>query len=110
MKYIKIVSFITLSEKWVSTCKLKAGDKVLLSDGKYGIIISIKVEELETPETTYNLEVEDFHTYFVSESNVLVHNRCNEAEAVAENSAIQKSKGNNLMDKQFLLIKRLHVN
>lgn len=29
-------SYITLSEKWVSACKLKAGDKVLLSDGSYG--------------------------------------------------------------------------
>lgn len=76
MKHIKIVSFITLSEKWVSACKLKAGDKVLLSDGKYGIIVSVKVEELETPEATYNLEVADFHTYFVSESNVLVCNMC----------------------------------
>ena len=27
-------SYIALSEKWVSACKLKAGDKVLLSDGK----------------------------------------------------------------------------
>ena len=52
-------SCITLSEKWVSVCKLKAGDKVLLSDGKYGIIVSVKIEELETPETTYNFEVED---------------------------------------------------
>ena len=69
-------SYIALSEKWVSACKLKAGDKVLLSDGKYGIIVSVKIEELESPETTYNFEVEDFHTYYVSEANVLVHNRC----------------------------------
>ena len=74
VKHIKIVSFITLSEKWVSACKLKAGDKVLLSDGKYGIIISVKIEELEIPETTYNFEVADFHTYFVGENPVCVHN------------------------------------
>ena len=67
-------SYITLSEKWVSACKLKSGDKVLLSDGKYGIIISVRVEELETPETTYNFEVEDFHTYYVGEESVCVHN------------------------------------
>ena len=69
-------SYITLSEKWVSACKLKSGDKVLLSDGSYGIINSVAVETLESPKTTYNFEVEDFHTYFVSESNVLVHNLC----------------------------------
>ena len=58
----------------MSAYKLKVGDKVLLSDGKYGIIISVKVEELAVPETTYNLEVEAFHTYFVGENPVCVHN------------------------------------
>ena len=74
-------SYITLSEKWVSACKLKSGDKVLLSDGKYGIIISVRVEELEIPEATYNLEVADFHTYFVGENPLCVHNKnCNLVE------------------------------
>ena len=67
-------SYITLSEKWVSACKLKSGDKVLLSDDEYGIIVSVKIEELETPETTYNFEVADFHTYFVGENPLCVHN------------------------------------
>ena len=67
-------SYITLSEKWVSACKLKAGDKVLLSDGKYGIVKSVKIHALKTPETTYNFEVEDFHTYYVGEDSVCVHN------------------------------------
>ena len=67
-------SYTGLSEKWVSACNLKSGDKVLLSDGEYGIIQSVKVEELSSPETTYNLEVEDFHTYYVGERSVCVHN------------------------------------
>lgn len=46
----------------------------MLSDGKYGIIISVKIEELVNPETTYNFEVEDFHTYYVGKQSVLVHN------------------------------------
>ena len=50
----------------------------MLSDGSYGIIKSIKVEKLSEPETTYNFEVEDFHTYYVGESEVLVHNACGE--------------------------------
>ena len=44
------------------------------SNGICAIIEKIEVEQLATPETTYNFEVEDFHTYYVSESNVLVHN------------------------------------
>ena len=59
---------------------LKVGVKVLLSDGSYGIIEKLEVETLEQAETTYNFEVADFHTYYVSESNVLVHNRCGQLE------------------------------
>ena len=46
----------------------------MLSDGKEVIIED--VEELTQAETTYNFEVEDFHTYYVSEKKVLVHNKC----------------------------------
>lgn len=49
--------------------------KVLLSNGKCGIINSITSQDLKTPETTYNFEVQDFHTYYVG-NGVLVHNDC----------------------------------
>ena len=67
-------SYYELSEKWVSAYKLKVGDKVLISDGKYGIIKSVKVENLSTSENTYNLEVAGFHTYYVGTNPVCVHN------------------------------------
>ena len=70
--------------KWITAKELKKDDKLLLSDGKYGIIISVKIEELESPETTYNFEVADFHTYYVSEANVLVHNRCGTPETAPD--------------------------
>ena len=68
-------SYAELSEKWVSACDLKPGDKVLLSDGKYGIIKKSETVIFSAPETTYNLEVADFHTYYVFKNKVLVHNR-----------------------------------
>ena len=49
---------------------------MLLSSGTCAIIEKLEVETLEQAETTYNFEVADFHTYYVSESNVLVHNTC----------------------------------
>jgi len=67
-------SYIGLSNKWVSAKDLKCGDKVLLSDGSYGIIDSVIVNDLVEQEVTYNFEVEDFHTYFVGEYCVCVHN------------------------------------
>lgn len=68
------ISYADLSVQWVSAEHLKPGDRVLLADGNYGIINSVVVEELETPECTYNFEVEDYHTYYVGETGVLCHN------------------------------------
>ena len=42
------------------------------------VIEWIQHEILESPVKVYNFEVEDFHTYFVGESSVLVHNQCTE--------------------------------
>ena len=33
-------------------------------------------EHLSEPVTVYNFAVEDYHTYFVGENDVLVHNKC----------------------------------
>ena len=58
---------------------MKNGDKVLLSDGMLCEVEGVTLKQLETPETTYNLEVADFHTYYVSDACVLVHNnKCHE--------------------------------
>ena len=62
--------------KWICARELRASDKVLLSDGSCGIIETVEVETLTAPEMTYNFEVADFHTYYVSDSKVLVHNQC----------------------------------
>ena len=63
-------------DEFVPAKDLKAGQRVLLADGTCAVIDGILVEELDTPETTYNFEVEDFHTYYVSKDKVLVHNIC----------------------------------
>ena len=61
---------------WICARELKVSDQVLLSDGSRGVIEQIEIQNLDSAETTYNFEVADFHTYYVSESNVLVHNDC----------------------------------
>ena len=73
-KRMENISYASLSEKWVSAESLKRGDKVLLSDETYGIIQSVKVSLLAVPETTYNFEVADYHTYYVGACGVCVHN------------------------------------
>jgi hypothetical protein len=43
-------------------------------DGDTGTVTGFKIEKLDKPISVYNLEVEDFHTYFVED--LLVHNKC----------------------------------
>ncbi|WP_245532794.1 polymorphic toxin-type HINT domain-containing protein [Acetivibrio clariflavus] len=62
---------------WVEAGNLLEGDKVKLYSGEVLEIKEIRRERLEEPVKTYNFEVEDWHTYLVSESKVLVHNAGN---------------------------------
>ena len=68
--------FYVVDKGFVEAKDLKISDKLLLSSGKRVIIEEVQVEQLEKTETTYNFEVADFHTYYVAENNVLVHNDC----------------------------------
>ena len=59
---------------WTDAIQLRAGDRLQLLNGEYVIVEQIQHEILETPIQVYNFEVEDFHTYYVTESSILVHN------------------------------------
>ena len=59
---------------WVAAGDLDVGDILYTADGDEVEVTDIELEKLAEPITVYNLEVEDFHTYFVGEYGVLVHN------------------------------------
>lgn len=61
---------------WTEAASLRAGDILVLVNGEYVVVEFIQHELLENPVKVYNLEVKDYHTYFVSTSAILVHNRC----------------------------------
>ena len=61
---------------WTLARSLKAGDVLVLSNGELVTVEWVQHEILESPIKVYNFEVEDFHTYFVGECGVLVHNKC----------------------------------
>ncbi len=61
---------------WTSACDLRAGDILVTVNGEYVVVEKVQHELLENPETTYNFEVEGFHTYYVGDTEVLVHNKC----------------------------------
>ena len=68
--------FYVPTKGWTGAAQLRAGDILVLSNGSYVTVEKIQHEILESPVKVYNFEVEDFHTYFVGESSVLVHNLC----------------------------------
>ena len=61
---------------WTDAIQLRAGDRLQLLNGEYVIVEQVQHEILEAPVTVYNFEVEGFHTYYVGEQSLLVHNRC----------------------------------
>ncbi len=63
------------SEKsWVEAVDLKEGMTLRLSDRRIETITSVSLASLTQSEATYNLEIENQHTYFVGQHHVLVHN------------------------------------
>jgi pyocin large subunit-like protein len=56
----------------LNVSELSAGDSVITYEGKKIAISAIEKTAKRTK--VYNFEVEDFHTYYVSEQKVLVHN------------------------------------
>ncbi len=61
---------------WTDACKLRAGDILVLVNGEYVVVEKVQHEILESPVKVYNFQVEDDHTYYVSDAGVLVHNKC----------------------------------
>ena len=60
---------------------LNIGDKVRLKSGETAEVTGIEEEQLKEPIKVYNFEVEDLHTYYVSEQQVLAHNTCGKVTA-----------------------------
>ena len=61
---------------WTDATRLRAGDILVLVNGEYVVVEKVQHELLECPITVYNFQVEDYHTYYVSDAGVLVHNSC----------------------------------
>ena len=72
---------------WTDAIQLRAGDRLQLLNGEYVIVEQVQHEILEAPVTVYNFEVEDFHTYYVSDSAILVHNACSSVNRMSNGEA-----------------------
>ena len=92
---------------WVPANMLKKGDILSLEDGRKLPIQSIRQVNYNHYINVYNFEVEGYHTYYVSNSSILVHNKCilyhytNEKgmDAIVKSKQLKPSlKKNNLKD------------
>ena len=59
---------------WIDACELVPGDVVYTKDWNTATVNSVKLLELDEPVEVFNFEVEDYHTYFIGDTLVLVHN------------------------------------
>lgn len=66
--------FYVVGKGWKQTIELKVGD-LIETDG-HGSMKVVSVIDQHRLDLTYNFTVADFHTYYVTKKNVLVHN-CN---------------------------------
>ena len=69
---------------WIPASMIEEGDVVVLQSGDKSTVEKIDKVVHNEAITVYNFEVEDFHTYFVSDANVLVHNKCPKKKAYSK--------------------------
>ena len=76
---------------------IEEGDIVVLQSGEKAVVENINKVVYDEPITVYNFEVEDFHTYFVSNSSILVRNTCTQQVGIRltakESKKIAESMG-----------------
>ena len=66
--------FYVEGKGWVNASALRPGMVVWLSDGTKTIIQDVWIEYLAEAIAVFNFKVDDFHTYFIGYSGILVHN------------------------------------
>ena len=66
--------FYVPQKGWTKAVHLRAGDILVLLNGEYVVLEKVQHELLESPVIVYNFQVEDYHTYYVGESSIRVHN------------------------------------
>lgn len=90
---------------WTAACQLRAGDILVLVNGEYVVVEQVQHELLESTVATYNFEVQDFHTYYVGEQSILVHNLCGPLDAKTTNHGSIRVGERGLTQREYDLLK-----
>ena len=88
--------FYVKNQGFIKAGELIVGDELLDVNGNVLLVENFDVELTEEPVKVYNFKVEDFHTYFVGNCKIWVHN--NDCAKKVESGEIEletkKQKGN----------------
>ena len=69
--------FMVEGKWWISAIEIEVGDKLVLSNGEVTDVLDVSAEEVSYPIKTYNLSIDEDHTFFVDSQGVLTHNTAN---------------------------------
>ena len=67
--------FYVQGKGFIDAGNLLVGDRLVSVNGEDLSVDDCYIEECDFPTTVYNFQVEDYHTYFVGENGVWVHNK-----------------------------------
>ncbi|MBS7531046.1 Hint domain-containing protein, partial [Hazenella sp. IB182353] len=79
--------FWVIKKGWTKVKDLRKGDQLLTSSGDRLTIGKIVIKS--KPATVYNIEVEGYHTYFVSDSSIWVHNKAMKGQSAKRTGSNQ---------------------
>ena len=68
--------FFVIGKGWITAGDLTVGDEVYTINHSSSTVTRIWVEKLDELTVVYNLDVEEYNSYYVSELGYLVHNTC----------------------------------
>ena len=68
--------FYAEEKGWCAASGLEDGDILHAQDGSAVTVKDVEARQLDEAVKVYNLEIEEYHTYYVSGREVLVHNVC----------------------------------
>ena len=83
--------FYAEGKGWCAASGLEDGDILHAQDGSAVMVKDVEARQLDEAVKVYNLEIEEYHTYYVSGREVLVHNVCGvESGRASELPTIEK--------------------
>lgn len=71
---------------WVQASDLKEGNRILSVNNSYCTVMAIDMLSYDSPISTYTLCVDDYHSFLVGTSGLVVHNKCKPNEKYANDT------------------------